>query len=509
MKKTRWIILLAVAILLTAMPCNVTAAPKRQTDDTENVSNYKVEGNTVYVQVTPDDEYAGQRIEAALDYAKVHATDKAPITVKVPAGKYTFYPAKAVMYKESGYDEPAAFRTLHIYSNTILDVRGCTFRMAPKSKYMERYLEFGNQSSLGELIRYKGKLNYNATKSCAGYKGFQNIAILGGKWIGNKYYYKYSLFKLYHAKNVVLSGMDIMGGTQRHLVEVAGVKNLVITNCKFRDYKPQEPGLADEALQLDIPCNTRLMKTGYEDGTPNQNIYITNCTFANVPTAIGTHSVLRGVYHRDIHIVNNTFSGMTDHAIKAVAYEDVEIRGNVITGAKNGISLRHINDPDAIDLNTICMMIFNGKKPGKGVRSNDGGVTISDNRISVRKKGTAIHIEGVIVPKSRRSLEGMLVPSGNYFMNHVTIANNKIVSKGKGIDIYDTLDADIYDNQLTGKIDKGSIGIYLERCEADVYRNKLAQWKHGIHSADRVRGNIYENEFDTVVKSIYTKKPKK
>ena len=499
--------MLLTAVLLTAVPGDVVAASRYAVKE-ENVCDYKVEGNTVYVRLAEDDAYAGQRIEAALDYAKVHATDKNPITVKVPAGKYTFQPAKAVMYTESGYDEAAAFRGLHIYSNTVLDVRGCTFRMAPNSKYMERYLDFGNQSTLGELIKYKGIRGYNSSKACAGYKGFRNIAILGGKWIGQKYYYKYSLFKLYHAENVLLSGMDIMGGTQRHLMEVAGVSNLLITDCKFRDYVPQKPGLADEALQIDIPCNTRMMKTGYEDGTPNRHIYIQNCTFANAPTAIGTHSVLYGTYHRDIHIVNNTFSGISDYAINAVAYENVQISGNTITNAKNGIALRPINDPDSDTLSTICMMIFNGEKKGKGKRSDEGGIVIKDNQISVRKNGEAIHIGGVIVKKNRRSLEGMLVPSGNYYMNHISISNNKIFSKGKGIYVYDALNVAIFDNQMKGKIGKGSIGVYLERCKADVYHNSLQQWKHGIHSADKVRGSIYENEFSNVTKLLYTKKTK-
>ena len=100
-------------------------------------------------------------------------------------------------------------------------------------------------------------------------------------------------------------------------------------------------GKTDEAINLDTPDKATggfSFKWCKLDKTPNDNVTIKNCTFTNVARGIGTHKYSQAngvnVMHKNIQILNNTFTGVSGYEGAVVPYnwENVTITGNTFTG---------------------------------------------------------------------------------------------------------------------------------------------------------------------------------
>ena len=63
-----------------------------------------------------------------------------------------------------------------------------------------------------------------------------------------------------------------------------------------------------------------------------KNILIQNTTFKNIGTAIGSHTYSANgqtqLYHENVRILNNTFDGTYNAAIRALNWKDTVISGN-------------------------------------------------------------------------------------------------------------------------------------------------------------------------------------
>ena len=68
------------------------------------------------------------------------------------------------------------------------------------------------------------------------------------------------------------------------------------------------------------------------DKTMCKNILIQNTMFKNIGTAIGSHTYSsngqKQFYHEDVKIINNTFEGTYNAAIRALNWKDTVISGN-------------------------------------------------------------------------------------------------------------------------------------------------------------------------------------
>ena len=374
----------------------------------------------------------GKELNKALLDASKKATSKKIYTVKVPKGTYVLD------------------QTLHMYSNTTLDVTGCTLK-SDKS--------FHNLLMLGTNGTYNGVKGYNSSKSAKGYTSCVNVKIKGGTWVGNNKN-KATLFRLAHAKNVTLEKMTVKGGNySSHQVETAAINGLYIKNCTFKDYKPIDYlGKGHyECIQIDIPCSSKTYKECYLDGTPSKNIEITGCKFTNVSRGLGTHSMLIGAYHDNVKITDNTFTNIQEEAIIALNYKNCTISRNKIVNAGGGILFENAKFLDSgSKIESMYSTVFDGKKAySKSVVYNLNS-TISDNTMTIiytpqcdRIQGIRVH--GLDVAKAVKGGDGKKITKKNYYISGVTVKNNTITTAGYGIFIDDARNIKCSGNTITQK----------------------------------------------------------
>ncbi|MDY4970204.1 MAG: right-handed parallel beta-helix repeat-containing protein [Lachnospiraceae bacterium] len=398
-----------------------TEEPTEGTEE-EQSDEPQIINNTITISVKNGENIAC-KLDLALKTAREHATDTGPITVKVPEGEYNL---------ESN---------LHIYSNTILDVRGVTLKCICTQKNM---LMSGTNGS------YKGYADYNRSKACKGYGGFRNITVLGGTWIGNENSTS-TLIRLAHAENVTLDGVTLQGGGCLHQSEVAAINGFYVKNCTFKNLKDQNTSSRQEALQLDIPCSESVFKAVYMDGTVMKNVEITGCTFSNVPRGVGTHTMVNGAYHENIRISGNTFRNVSQEAIVGLNYYNCEISGNTIENCGAGILFQYFKNSSA----SVYTTVFDGQTMYSGTIRHDAKTVIKNNSISIRyssrcDEAQGIKVYGRKITGTAVGTDHKVIPPADYYISGVTVQDNVITTAGHGIRLVDARDCVISGNKING-----------------------------------------------------------
>lgn len=404
------------------------AADRQETLATEDCFSISEIDPRLLVVIPPKEgKNIRYQIDQAFLYARDHATDAAPYTVRVPEGDYEL---------DGG--------ALNIWSNTTLDCRGVTLRCASS--------EF-NMLMTGWYDAYDGVDNYLASERCAGYGGFRNITILGGTWIGHTGNNrdpepnKHTLIRPCHTTNLTLDGVTCIGGGAPHQIEAAAIDGLYLRNCHLGNHGDPTSRTNQDALQIDIPCSSGLYPAVYSDGTPSRNIEITDCLFENCSKGLGSHSALYGAYHTNIRIVNNTFRNIWEEAIIGMNYHNCEIAGNVMENCGTGMYL-------ANNYRVTYGTIFDGAEPYDGTLLHDLALSIHDNTISAsysslcdRKAG--IVIQGAVIKDNAAEREGFTLPNGSYYITGVDISNNQIVSDLCGIVLSNVRSSTVKENSVT------------------------------------------------------------
>jgi len=409
---------------------------------------YTKKGTTLTVKVKKGKDIT-DNLDDTLKAARDLATKKKPVKVVVPKGTY----------KISG--------VLHIYSNTTLDVRGVTLKYSGKGK--------NTMLMSGTNGKYKGQKDYNRSKKCAGYKGFENITVKGGTWISTTKNTS-TILRFAHAKNVTLDGVTLSGGGCTHQIEVAAIDGFYVKDCTFKNFGNKKSKDKQEALQLDIACAESGFRGVYLDGTPMKNVEVTGCTFSNVPRGVGSHTLLVGAYFDNVKINNNTFTKVWEEAIVGLNYVNCEIKDNKIKNCGAGILVQYFKaTPES-----IYTTIFNGKKAYKGKEIHDANTVISGNTITTKYNAAGnkviadevqgIKVYGFDVTKKMKGGDKKVIPKKNYYISGVTIEDNKITTAGFGIHLMDVKDSVVKNNTITqknvNKSDKnknGYDGIFVEK----------------------------------------------
>jgi parallel beta-helix repeat protein len=372
-------------------------------------------------------------LNAAAKEAKEYATEKNPYLIRVPAGSYTL----------SGQ--------INIYSDVTIEMDAATVitMTAPTGC---------NMFFLGTVAgSYQGQENYNVSKACAGYGGFQNITIRGGTLVGNSGSTSL-LIRMAHATNVTFDSVTFSGGGGKHQVEVAAINGFTVKDCVFKNFHGTSGNskLTCEALQIDIPTSETNYPGAYQDGTPMKNVEITGCTFKNLAKGIGTHSVLIGAYHTNIKINNNTFSDITYGAVACLNYYKCEIKDNVMKNCGAGIDFAYYIPSYLSAANCVYTTTFEGSTAYKKNIRHNARTVISGNRITVRYhtdslSGVGISLYGYKRTTATTGSDGKQVKAQNYYISGVTVTDNKIVTAGYGIRLSDAKRCTITDNTVTGK----------------------------------------------------------
>lgn len=437
MKKFLMHLGLALMIITLSLCCVDSAEAAK----TKKNSYYTVKGQTVTVKVTKNKDIS-KALDEALKYARDNATAKKKITVKVPKGTYKLNSA------------------VHIYSNTTLDVTKVTLKDGSSKSH--------TMLMTGTNGKYKSYKNYNNSKAIKGYNGFKNITIKGGTWV-SKSSNTSTIIRLFHGKNITMDGVTVKGGGCAHQVEVAAINGFKVKNCTFKDFGKAGAKEKQEALQLDIPCSTKVFREVYMDGTVMKNVEITGCTFSNVPRGVGSHTLLNGAYNENIKINNNTFTNVKEEAIVALNYKGCEIKDNKIENCGAGILVQFYKaTPESIFTTT-----FDGKKAYTGEIQHDADTIISGNTITTKYYKECDEVQGIKVyglkqTTSTKGGDGKKIPKKNYYISNVTIENNTITTAGNGIHVMDARNITIQNNTITqkgasSKNDKGDFGIWAEK----------------------------------------------
>jgi hypothetical protein len=229
---------------------------------------------------------------------------------------------------------------LRIYSTTHL-------MLSPKA-YMRKLFSGGSMLWNGD-----NGANYS------GYDGQTNITVTGGTWDARGTAFPTTpanIFSFAHSQNLIFRDITFLNVGGYHAIEINSTKNGIVDNCRFLGYIDTGDRGFSEAVQIDGAFRATLFgEFGSYDKTTCQDIKITNCYFGASgfggttawPTAIGSHSadtqdsaVLTERWHSHIKVLNNTFEGLTEFAVRSDAvWREATIADNLFTNCSGGVGL--------------------------------------------------------------------------------------------------------------------------------------------------------------------------
>lgn len=348
-------------------------------------------------------------LQRLLDYNKYNTYQ---LTIKIPAGTY-------LLDKE-----------LRVYSNT-------TIIADPKARLLKNHLKGGILAN--DLTHDKG--GYNTT---------ENITVMGGIWDSSRIQ---NLgkgtegFRFIHASNVIIKDAtlcNVPGGS--HLITFGGVKNGSVDNCTLYGYAGNT---LKEAIQIDIVHNNKILpsmqsKILVYDDLPCDGISITNCNIYDYPRAIGSHTSVKGVFHKNIVISGNQLHDLSEAAVKAFNYVNLEISNNTIKNAGLGIlAYTYINNQYYLDALTATK-----QEP----LPDNYNIVIKNNRIEDIKEYQSS--SGPLWGDGIRTIGNPERP-----LTGVTIENNTIGNTARyGMFLESTVASNISSNTIT---ETQKNGIYL------------------------------------------------
>jgi len=248
---------------------------------------------------------ANSTSDAIQDLLDLNKSNKYNLTIHIPAGQYYLN------------------HEMRIYSNT-------TILADAKAKLLKNH-ERGAMLA-NDLSNDKG-----------GYTAASNITIIGGVWDSARVADApkgTESFRFIHATNITIQKATISNVPEgSHLITFAGVKNGKVDQCTLFGYNGTRP---KEAIQIDIVHDDVIvpsMQAQYihYDDTACDGITITNNEIYNYPRAIGSHTSVKGVFHKNITISHNNLHNLAEVAIKAYNYVGAVISDNTINNVSVGI----------------------------------------------------------------------------------------------------------------------------------------------------------------------------
>ena len=257
-------------------------------------------------------------IQKALDKAKDEIMNKKNRTVEITIPKGTYYIGKM----------------LYIYSNTklVVDKDAVIVGGLEKDKYLDDLIK-------GSHIDNRG--NYCGNEECfhGEHEQWKNITIEGGTWDCNNpddpNTEMVGAFLFRHGTGLTIKNLTIKNSTG-HTINPSASKNILISGVTIKDARAStKADFSVEAIHLDS-ANTGEQTAYPVDGTEIENATIQNCTFDNVYSGIGCHSIYRtakgNTLSSNIKILNNTFKNIKCYCINAIAFRNMTIQGNTATG---------------------------------------------------------------------------------------------------------------------------------------------------------------------------------
>ena len=409
-----------------------------------------------------------ERLNTVLEFMGKRATDAQPCTVVIPPGNYQL----------SG--------TVCMYSNLTLDASGAVLTKTCTDKHV--------------ILRLGTDVN-----SGGGYEGYRNIVIKGGTWDFNYQIVEnkespggFVGFRIGHARNVTIKDVTFLNNLKSHFLEIAGVKDVVVSGCTFRGYWPDYEGGGQECIQLDA-CLDYIFP-GYQpfDGAVCENVLVENNIFEDVFAGVGSHSMIYDCPYRNIVIRGNTFRNVRKRAVWCLNYVDSVVEDNMMENVGGGILVS----------NMYFANTYLAPGAASGVEGNhqESGIVVQRNQISVSSvnrinnavwKGYGIQVQGTRVTTSQ-STNGKGIPAGLYKETGAVVSDNVITGTCNGIRVYLADNCKLLNNRLDLQRTAGfsGMGIYLSASSGNtVSGNQVSGCKNvGIYAYDGGSLNVPSKE---------------
>ena len=409
-----------------------------------------------------------ERLNIVLEFMGKRATDAQPCTVIIPPGNYQL----------SG--------TVCMYSNLTLDASGAVLTKTCTDKHV--------------ILRLGTDVN-----SGGGYEGYRNIVIKGGTWDFNYQIVEnkespggFVGFRIGHARNVTIKDVTFLNNLKSHFLEIAGVKDVVVSGCTFRGYWPDYEGGGQECIQLDA-CLDYIFP-GYQpfDGAVCENVLVENNIFEDVFAGVGSHSMIYDRPYRNIVIRGNTFRNVRKRAVWCLNYVDSVVEDNVMENVGGGILVS----------NMYFANTYLAPGAASGVEGNhhESGIIVQRNQISISSvnrinnavwKGYGVQIQGTRVTTSQ-SANGKGIPAGLYKETGTVVSDNVITGTCNGIRLYLADNCKLINNRLDLQRTTGfsGMGIYLSASSGNtVSGNQVSGCKNvGIYGYDGGSLNVPSKE---------------
>lgn len=226
------------------------------------------------------------------------------------------------------------------------------------------HLKFNIPSITENYTKSHGFFNFKPDDEFIGYNGNGNITFIGGNIEGGN-------CSFCHASNIIFNNVNFFNCKNDHILELAGINNLVVNSCKFMGQissnNYSEYIQIDSMNKLAFPHFTNENNSTY-DNTINQNWTISNCEFMppsnknyHFYNAIGNHGVTGELLHKNITVQNCVFKNTENMSMQIMNVDNFVIRNNsfisniVGKGANEGthIRFRNINKNVLIYKNTF------------------------------------------------------------------------------------------------------------------------------------------------------------
>lgn len=424
---------------------------------------------------------AFKAIQAALNSARYCATKDNIYKIVVEPGSYDLRSA------------------LHIYSNTTLSLYQVTL--------------VRNKESISNMIR-TGE-DTAADKGATGYSDNVNITVEGGTLDGNGT--SNTMIKVTHATNFLMTGTEVCNLKNAHMIEAAAVNGFTIRNCSFKNQVLDAGEVGYEAIQLDIPKYGHIVGCRSE-ALNMKNVRVEGCFFTNCPRGIGTHTQILNDPFDGIVIANNTFKDIKSVAVQGENWKNVSITENRIENTPRAIALYSILGNGAGGFKA-SVLAKEGKTKAtvsdayqKPFNSN---IVISGNDITgcgnvkdiyAEYEPLAISVTGKEIAKAGKPFSDGSggYPKGDYYIDGVTVKNNRISTAGNGIYLENVRNAKVSSNNITcekGKLTTKvgnpltALGVTFSSISGN---NITSAPYHGMELAKSTIGSITSNSISSV-----------
>lgn len=271
-------------------------------------------------------------------------------------------------------------------------------------------------------------------KTVKKYKGSVNVTITGsaGAAINMSNAAGSTAIVCGHNKNTTISGINFKNMNGGAFIVVGSSNKVTVSDCSFQGSKTAASNANRYAISLETAdAKTKILpyKWSKADLTPNKNITIKNNKFTKLTSAIGSVKYTENVFHTNVKITDNSFSGLTGNAIRILNWTSPVIENNTFSNITNdansiaailasGVTTPSITG-NSFDTVSITVKFAPAVNKGAGKTYPTIYNTINDTTTSLILSNTVSNLGVYYIPKQNTLAENSISRLG-YFMDYST-----------------------------------------------------------------------------------------